>query len=66
MDIKITNLSENSDRLTAGKLQWAMGVMMEKVELAHSQGKKVSPEADKAVEIFEKFVRDSGVTLYWP
>ena len=66
MDIKITNLSENSDRLTAGKLQWAMSVMMDKVELAHSQGKKVSPEADKAVEIFDKFVRDSGVTLYWP
>ena len=66
MDMKITNLSENSDRLTAGKLQWAMSVMMDKVELAHSQGKKVSPEADKAVEIFEKFVRDSDVTLYWP
>jgi len=66
MDIKITNLSEDSDRLTAGKLQWAMSVMMDKVELAHSQGKKVSPEADKAVEIFDKFVRDSGVTLYWP
>mgnify|MGYP003116486485 CR=1 FL=1 len=66
MDIKITNLSEDSDRLTAGKLQWAMSVMMDKVELAHSQGKKVSPEADKAVEIFEKFVRDSDVTLYWP
>jgi len=66
MDIKITNLSENSDRLTAGELQWAMSVMMGKVELAHDQGKKVSPEADKAVEIFEKFVRDSDVTLYWP
>ena len=66
MDIKITNLSEDSDRLTAGKLQWAMGVMMDKVELAHSQGKKVSPEADEAVAVLHDFLSDDGVTLYWP
>ena len=66
MDIKVTDLSEDSDRLTVGKIQWAMEVMMEKVRLAHHHNKKVSPEADKAVEIFYDFVRDDGVTLYWP
>jgi hypothetical protein len=66
MDIKVTDLSEDSDRLTVGKIQWAMEVMMEKVRLAHHHNKKVSPEADKAVAIFYDFVRDDGVTLYWP
>ena len=66
MDIKVTDLSEDSDRLTVGKIQWAMEVMMEKVRLAHHHDKKVSPEADKAVAIFYDFVRDDGVTLYWP
>tara|TARA_R100001163_G_scaffold51842_1_gene39216 strand:- start:30 stop:230 length:201 start_codon:yes stop_codon:yes gene_type:complete len=66
MDIKVTDLSEDSDRLTVGKIQWAMEVMMEKVRLAHHHDKKVSPEADKAVAIFYDFVSDDGVTLYWP
>ena len=66
MDINVINLSEDSDRLTVGKIQWAMEVMMEKVRLAHHHDKKVSPEADKAVAIFYDFVSDDGVTLYWP
>ena len=66
MDIKVTDLSEDSDRLTVGKIQWAMEVMMEKVRLAHHHDKKVSPEADEAVAIFYDFVSDDGVTLYWP
>jgi len=66
MDIKVTNLSEDSDRLTASKLKWAAEVMIEKVRLAHHHGKKVSPEADEAVDIFYNFVSDDGVTLYWP
>ena len=66
MDIETINLSEDSDRLTVGKIQWAMEVMMEKVRLAHHHGNKVSPEADEAVDIFYDFVSDDGVTLYWP
>ena len=62
----IINLSEDSDRLTVGKLQWAMGVIMDKVNLAEENGREVSLETKKAIDIFEKFVRDSGVTLYWP
>lgn len=66
MDIKITNLSEDSDRLTASKLKWAAEVMIEKVRLAHHHGKKVSPEADEAVAVLHDFLSDDGVTLYWP
>jgi len=64
MDIR--DLSEDSDRLTLAKLQWAMGVMMDKFDLAKEGGKKVSPESQKAVDIFYDFIRDDGVTLYWP
>jgi len=40
--------------------------MMDKFDLAKEGGKKVSPESQKAVDIFYDFIRDDGVTLYWP